>query len=152
MEKRRKIEELAKKFLEKMGQKGEISLEEDKKDQAFKVVIKTEEPGNLIGFHGKTLSAFQLILGLMVFRELKEWQRVVVDVNDYRQEQTKRLEQMALNAGQKVKFSGQSVVLASMTPFERRIIHLALGDFAGVETSSQGEGDQRRVVISPKKE
>ena len=143
------IEKIVKEFLTHLGEEGEVSLEEDQENQAIKVKIKTDNPGVLSGFHGKTLSAFQLLLGLMVYRRLGEWQRVIVDVNDYRAEQIERLKKIALNAAQRAKFSGQPVILSPMTPFERRIIHLTLNDFAGVETVSQGEGDQRRVVIRP---
>jgi len=143
------IKELAQEFLAQLGEEGKVSLKESKENQAVKVKIKTDNPGVLIGFHGKVLSAFQLLLGLMVYRRLGEWQRVIVDVNDYRAEQIERLKKIALNAAQRAKFSGQPVILSPMTPFERRIIHLTLNDFAGVETVSQGEGDQRRVVIRP---
>jgi len=150
-EKNKIIEQIAKEFLAHLDEKAEISLEEDRENQAIKVKIKTDNPGALIGFHGKTLSAFQLLLGLMVYRRLGEWQRIIVDVNNYRAEQTERLKKIALNAAQRVKFSGQPVILSPMTPFERRIIHLTLNDFAGVETVSQGEGDQRHIVVRPAK-
>lgn len=148
----KKLEEIKKiveEFLSHLGERGEINLEEDQENQTVKVKIKTDNPGALIGFHGKTLSAFQLLLGLMIYRHLGEWQRVVVDINDYRAEQIERLKNIALNAAQRAKFSGQPVILSAMTPFERRIVHLALNDFPGVETVSRGEGDQRRVVIRP---
>ena len=148
-EKKEKIKKLTLEFLQKLGQKGEVVVEENKEDQVVKVEIKTDDPTTLIGFHGKTLSSFQLILGLMVYRLLEKWQRVVVDVNDYREKRDERLRQMALNVAQKVKFSGQSVALLPMSPFERRIIHLALTEFSGVETTSEGEGDRRHVVINP---
>ena len=154
MAKRKKIEEiknLTGDFLIKMGQAGEIGVEEDKENQAFRVNIKTEDPGVLIGFHAKTLSAMQLILGLMVFRRLEEWQRIIIDVNDYRQEQAERLKGIAQTAAQRAKFSGQPATLSPMTPFERRIIHLALSEVDGIETKSEGEGANRYVVISPTK-
>jgi len=143
------IRQLTQELLRYLGVEGKVTVDFDATDQAVKVVIETDQPGILIGFHGKTLSAFQLVLGLMVYRRLNQWQRLIVDVNGYRQEQQERLRQIALNAAQRVKFSGQRVVLSPMTPFERRIIHLTLNDFAGVTTRSQGEGDQRRVVIEP---
>jgi len=134
-----------------MGQVGELTVEEDQENEAVKVKIKTEDPGILIGFHAKTLSAIQLILGLMVYREMGEWQRLVVDVNDYRQEQIERLKGIAQAAAQKVKLSGQPVALSPMTSFERRVVHMALSEIEGVETRSEGESDSRHVVVSPTK-
>ncbi len=142
--------QLVKKLLvELLDQKVEFTVEEDKKDDVIKIKIKTSEPGVLIGFHGGTLSSLQLILGLMVFKKLGEWQRVIVDVNDYRKEQVERLKQIALSAAQKAKLSGQPVALFPMTPFERRIVHLALGELDDVKTKSEGVGNQRYVVIQP---
>ncbi len=146
------VQELAQELLQHLGAKAQLTVNPDPTNQAIKVEIETDQPGSLIGFHGKTLSAFQLLLGLMVYRRLNQWQRLIVDVNGYRQEQQERLRQIALNAAQRVKFSGRPVVLSPMTPFERRIIHLTLTDFPGVTTRSQGEGDQRRVVIEPERE
>ena len=154
-EKKEKIKKLTLEFLQKLGQEAEVVVEENKKDETVKVKIKTDDPTRLIGFHGRTLSSFQLILGLMVYRLLEKWQRVVVDVNGYREKQNERLRQMALNTAQRVKFSGQPEALPPMSPFERRIVHLALAEFSGVQTDSEGEGDRRHVVInpsSPKKE
>jgi spoIIIJ-associated protein len=141
-------ENLAQQLLEKMNHTAEIAVSQE--EETIRIELQTDDPGLLIGFHGKTLSAMQLIFGLMLFSQLKEWQRVVVDVNDYRQEQTDRLKKIALNAAQKAKFSGQSVALSPMTPFERRVIHLALNEDEEVETKSEGEASHRYVVISPK--
>lgn len=147
----KEIKNLVEDLLAKIDQTGEITVKDDQKNEAIKVKIKTEDPGVLIGFHAKTLSAIQLILGLMIYRRTGQWQRLVVDVNDYRQEQMERLKGIAQTAAQKAKFSGQSVILSPMTPFERRIIHLAISEFEGVETRSEGELDGRHVVIFPTK-
>lgn len=152
MKKTKMIKELAEELLSKMEQPVEISIEEtgEGEEATVKVKIKTEEPGVLIGFHGKTLSAVQTLLGMMVFRKLGQWQSIVVDVNDYRVEQEERLRQIALNAAQRARFSGRAITLSPMTPFERRIIHLTLGEVDDVESESSGEGDQRRIVVTPK--
>jgi len=142
------ITSLVKELLEKMSLDS-VPVEVVEEDETIRVNLKTEEPGLLIGFHGKTLSSFQLILGLMVFRKLGEWQKLVVDVNDYRQEQTERIRKIALSAAQRARFAGQAVALSPMTPFERRVVHLALSEREDVETCSEGEGGQRYVIITP---
>lgn len=150
MDKIEATKQLVEEFLGQLEQKGEVVVEEDKENESIMVKIKIEDPGALIGFHGRALSSFQLLLGLMVHQKLKDWIRVIVDVNDYRQEQSERLTQIALNMAQRVKFSGNPAALPPMTPCERRVIHLALAGYEGVETASEGEGESRRVIIKPK--
>lgn len=149
MDKQELVKDLSSQLLEKLGFQAEITVKEDKENEAVKVKLEVDEPGHLIGFHGKTLSAMQLILGLMLFNQLGEWQRVLIDINGYRQEQKERLEKIAMNAAQKAKMSGQPVALSPMTPFERRIIHITLSEDPAVETESTGESPRRYVVISP---
>lgn len=119
-------------------------------DDTFQVKVETEESGLLIGFHGETLSSFQLILGLIVYKKLGEWRRVVVEVGDYRAKREAQLTEMAESYATQVVASGQPMTLPYLPPIERRIIHLALQDRTDVQTASEGEGNQRRVVIKPK--
>lgn len=119
-------------------------------DEVYQVKVETEESGLLIGFHGETLSSFQLILGLAVYRKLGQWVRVVVEVGDYRARREQQLRMMAESYAAQVVATGQPLVLPYLPPIERRIIHLALQDRPDVETVSEGEGNLRRVVIKPK--
>jgi spoIIIJ-associated protein len=142
------VENLARELFDKLNQEVELQVTEE--EEAIRVNIQSNDPGPLIGFHGKTLSSIQLILGLMAFHELGEWQQIIVDVDEYREEQTERLRKIALNSAKQAKFSGRPVALSPMTPFERRIIHLTLNDDPEVTTESEGEGSYRYVVITPK--
>ncbi len=119
-------------------------------DEIYQVKVETEESGLLIGFHGETLSSFQLILGLMVYRKLGQWVRVVVEVGDYRARREQQLRAMAESYAAQVVSSGQPIYLSYLPPIERRIIHLALQGRPDVETVSEGEGNQRRLIIKPK--
>ena len=143
-----KISQFAQKLLAVLEITANLKIEE--KDGIFNLELETENPGILIGYHGETLSAFQLILSMMTYRELGEWSRIVVNIGDYRQRRQEALERMAASACQKVKFSGQEYELPPMSAGERRIIHLALSDHPDVETESRGEGRERRVAIKPK--
>ncbi len=149
MNKQELVKNLTSQLLEKLGFQAEINTVKDEENEAIRLKIEVEDPGHLIGFHGKTLSAMQLILGLMLFHQLGEWQRVLVDINEYRKEQEERLKKIAMNAAQRAKMSGQPVALSPMTPFERRIIHVTLTEDPKVETESSGESPRRYVVISP---
>lgn len=145
------VKETTEKFLELLHFEAKIDVSEDKENQATKVQIETPDSGVLIGYHGQTLSAFQLILGIIVSKKLGEWERVILNVGDYRQKREEALKRIALQAAQRAHFSGEPVILTSLSSFERRIIHLALSNHPEVETSSEGEGRERRLVVKPHK-
>jgi len=144
------VKNLTVEFLKKLEQKAEIAVEEDVLSNTILIKIKVDDPAFLIGFHGKTISSFQIILGLMTYKTLGEWVKVAVDVNDYRVQQAEKLKGMAITAAERAKGAGEPVVLPPMSSFERRAIHIALTDFEGVEAVSEGEGELRHIVIKPK--
>ena len=113
------------------------------------VNIVIANPAVLIGFRGRNLASLQLIISLMVKNKLGRWIKVLVDINDYRQEQKGRLESMVKNLAKKVVATGKPVALANMSSFERRICHIALKEIEGVESESEGEGEERHIVIKP---
>lgn len=116
----------------------------------YSVNLETPESGLLIGYHGETLSSFQLILGLMVYKRTGNWVKVVVEVGDYRAKRAEQLTAMAQAYANQAVSTGQPIILPPLPPSERRVIHLALQDRPDVETESEGVGNQRRVVVKPK--
>lgn len=105
----------------------------------------------LIGRRGETLAALQLLLHLVISRQADTRDRVIVDVEGYRQRREENLRSMAQRIAEQVRSSGRSVMLEAMPPNERRIVHMALADYEDISTESEGEGDQRRVVVSLKR-
>jgi spoIIIJ-associated protein len=106
-----------------------------------------DEMGLLIGRHGQTLDALQEVVRCAVQRQLQERCRVMVDVEDYRKRRRSQLAQRARSVAARVRRTGRPERLESMTPYERKIVHDAAGEVGGVETSSEGEDPDRRVVI-----
>lgn len=104
----------------------------------------------LIGRRGETLAALQLLMHLVVSKQGDTRERVIVDVEGYRHRREENLRSMAQRIAQQVRTSGRAVMLEAMPPNERRIVHMALADFEDISTESEGEGDQRRVVVSLK--
>lgn len=136
-------------FLNLMGEpKAEVKVVFE--NSAFKIDIKVNDSGFLIGNQGETLTALQLLLSLMVYKKTGAWQKLVLDIDGWLEKRKESLEKMALNTAQKVKFSGQSTTMPYFSSFERRIIHLALVDHSDVVTESVGEGRERRLVIKPR--
>ncbi|MHB8994227.1 MAG: RNA-binding cell elongation regulator Jag/EloR [Armatimonadota bacterium] len=118
---------------------GEVSLE-----------IRGEGLGLLIGRHGATLDALQMLAGVVANSGYQAGARIIVDAENYRERRREMLRKMAVQQAEKAKESQQEVVIPDLKAFERRIVHLALVDDPEIETYSEGEGDDRCIVISPR--
>ena len=101
----------------------------------------------LIGRHGATLEAIQELTRMVVGRRLDERTRVIIDVEDYRKRREERMIDRALQVARRVLETGQEEALDPMNPYERKLIHDAVADLGGLETSSRGEEPERSVVI-----
>ena len=142
------VQERVDKLLELMGTKAKAVVSEDKENEALKVDIETEtETGLLIGRHGETLDALQVILGMMLFQESKEWSRIVVNVGDWREKQEDQLKSLALQAAERARETGEPQSLFNLNASQRRIVHLILSEEKDIETESSGEGKERFLVI-----
>ena len=101
----------------------------------------------LIGRHGATLEAIQELTRMVVGHRLDQRCRVMVDVEDYRKRGEDRLVERARQVARKVLETGREEALDPMNPYERKLVHDAVADLGGLETSSQGEEPNRCVVI-----
>lgn len=135
-------------MLAMMGVPAEVEVSQQE-DKLFVVRLETEESGLLIGYHGETLASLQMIVGLVVFRKLGEWYRVVVEIGDYRARREEQLRAMAESYATQALATGEPVYMPFLPPIERRVVHLALQDRQDVKTESEGEGRTRRLVIKP---
>lgn len=106
--------------------------------------------GILIGHHGDTLAALQFLTGLMVSRRLSRRVRIIIDIEGYRERRARMLREMAMRAAERAQRYRQPIFLDPMPPAERREVHLTLQSHPYVTTHSIGEGDNRRVVVSPR--
>ncbi|TMF38121.1 MAG: KH domain-containing protein [Chloroflexi bacterium] len=114
--------------------------------------ISGRDLGALIGWRGETLRALQAVTNVMVGKHLAEGERVIVDVERYRQRREHTVREIAMRAARQVKMTGDAITLDAMQPFERRAIHLALEGDPDVTSSSIGEEPERRVVVGPRKQ
>ena len=113
--------------------------------------ISGRDLGALIGWRGETLRALQSVTNVMVGKHLDDGERVIVDVERYRQRREHTVREIALRAARQVKMTGDAITLDAMQAFERRAIHLALESDPDVSSSSIGEEPDRRVVVGPRK-
>lgn len=140
-------------FLNSVCQSMGVQAEFDafKKENQWFVNITGAELGILIGRRGDTLEALQFLTNLAVSKKLSEKIRIVIDVEGYRQRREETLIRLAKRLSDKVKRTGNRVVLEPMNPHERRIIHTALQDDTRISTFSEGDEPNRRIVISLKR-
>ena len=149
MEQKDTVQQIAEDLLSRLGVVGTVSVDIDE-TESYRVHIETEETGLLIGFHGKTLESFQIILGIIVSHELASWVKVYVNVGDYREKREEALMLMAQHAAERALTMGRPVELANLSASERRVIHLTLSGDERVETESVGEGSRRTLLVKPK--
>ena len=119
-------------------------------EEAVYLRIEGDDLGILIGRKGQTLQSLQYLIGLAVNRGDGEWMRINLDIGNYRARREQSLRALAHRAARRVEETGRRVALSAMSPAERRIVHQALNDYAGVTTQSEGQEPYRRVVILPK--
>lgn len=118
--------------------------------EGIEINISGNNLGSLIGRRGQTLDSLQYITTLVVNKKTDDFIPVMVDVGDYRKKRQQVIEKTALSAKDKVLKTGQKVILNPMSPAERRLVHMALGDDSEIETYSIGEEPRRKVVIDKK--
>ena len=145
------LKDLSQKLLELMMISADVEVGEDKKNDSLTVKIDAkDEAGLVIGNRGMTLNSIQVILGMIYKRKTGEWQRIVVDVSNWREKEEERLISLATITAQRAKDTGEVQYLYNLTPAQRRVIHLTLSENPGVSTESQGEGKDRYLAITPK--
>jgi spoIIIJ-associated protein len=145
--------EIVEDLLDYMGFPGEVDVlragAEGGTPTLMMAVVDGESMGALIGRRGETLQAFQFITQLLVNRRVGHWTRVLLDVEGYRSRRERYLKDTALRAAEKAMRYRESIELDPMIPSERRIVHMALASHEYVTTHSEGEGDNRRVIVEP---
>ncbi len=127
-------------FVEKNGENG---------GPLYRVDIDTDEAATLIGYHGESIYALQHILKTLVWKKADENVFIVLDVDSYRKRQEESILALAMRKVETARKTLMAQTLPPMSPYFRRIIHLALvGDeFSDIITESVGEGDKRAVTI-----
>ena len=129
---------------------GEVTIDEYEGDDGELILdITGDDLAVLIGRHGKALDALQFLVSAITVRTIGFRYPVVIDVEGYKSRQRQKLESIARSSANRAASQHRSVKLRPMTPYERRLVHIALRDDDRVETASEGEGSARHVVIIP---
>ncbi|HZP27295.1 MAG TPA: RNA-binding cell elongation regulator Jag/EloR [Dehalococcoidia bacterium] len=124
----------------------------DGKGRASAVLdITGDDLALLIGRRGTTLAALQYLVNVVANRQGDGKIMLTVDIEGYRRRREDSLTSLAYRMASRVRQSGRPISLEPMPPNERRIVHMALAENAAVSTASIGEGERRKVVISPRR-
>ena len=119
-------------------------------DESLVATLSGSNLGLLIGKHGQTIDAIQYLVNAIVWRAWPEDRNeVTVDAAGYRERRRGALESLAVRSAEEALASHSPVALEPMTAVERKIVHVVLKEFDGVETSSDGTEPNRAVVITP---
>ncbi|MFH1238486.1 MAG: RNA-binding cell elongation regulator Jag/EloR [bacterium] len=118
--------------------------------------INSPDGALLIGKRGQTLDALQFIVNLIINRQLSQKAQtdrlvVVLDTENYRHKREIALQNLAKNIADRVKQTGDKQEMEPMSPQDRRVIHLAIGDDPELDVNSEGEGIYRKIVVRRKR-
>ena len=119
-------------------------------EQQIHYMIDSYENSLLIGVKGKTLDALQVLIRNLISTYSKENIVTTVDIGGYRTNRTHQLEILATKSAKEVVKTKAPLKLKPMNSYERRIIHEKLSEWRDVYTESEGEGENRAIIIKPK--
>ena len=145
------LQKISEKLFSLMSTKATVKVSYDKSNEAYVVDVEAgDETGLLIGKKGETLSSIQTMLGILLKQKTDEWNRVVVNVGDYREKEEDYLKNLATTTAERAKETKEPQSLYNLTPGQRRIVHMTLSEDEGIETESVGEGNERYLVVKAK--
>lgn len=134
-------------LLGRMGMEADLRIV-TREDDRVVVEMVSDDAAILIGRHGATLEALQLLTNIACGRRREEGPRVILDAEGYRYRREQSLTRMALHVARDVQRSGRSQLLEPMNPFERRLVHTTIDDLDDVSTESEGDGPYKQVRIT----
>lgn len=142
---------LAQDTLEKIAElmQADVVVSSREEEEQICLDLDGDDAGALIGKKGRTLDALQLIVNKIVSRQPGPHKLVAVDCGGYRARRAASLSEMAKRLADKARDERKIIRLNPMSARDRRIIHLTLADEPGLATRSEGEGEERHLLIVP---
>ncbi len=134
-------------LLRHMGIEADLRIANREDDRVVLEMI-SDDAGILIGRHGATLEAMQLLTNIACGRRHEDGPRVILDTEDYRYRREQSLTRMAMRVARDVQRSGRSQLLEPMNPFERRLVHTTISGVDDVSTESEGDGPYKQVRVT----
>lgn len=143
-----KVSEVLENILSLLSLEGSFEVEET--PEGVFVSIDTNDPGRIIGRNGETLSALQLIVNQITFKQSGDAsKRVIIDIANWRKSKEEELAHKARLWATEVIETNKPLELESMPSWQRRVVHMVIQETPGVASESFGEGIERHLIISP---
>jgi len=135
--------------LERMGISADIDIKDDNDKTILE--IQTKDTEVVIGRRGVVMDALQHLVNKVVYRDRSgdRGKPLVVDAGGFRDKQIERLRSLAQRMGEKALQTKQIVELQPMSPHDRRIVHMAIAEMPGLSSRSEGEGEDRHILVVP---
>lgn len=131
----------------------EVEINDSEEELLVNLNLPEEESGIFIGYHGDTLDSIQRVIRLAFLEEFAD-KKVILNINQYREQRQEKLAEMALNVAKKVAQSNKPYTISYFLPsHERFVVHKTISDSDladEVESVSSGQGAQRRITVQPK--
>ena len=143
------IGELLDYILSAINVTADIYVKDEPENGTLVFEIEGEDSGLIIGHRGETMRAIQFLLRLLVKEKLGRRVAFIIDIEGYRHRRYNKLMSKVQHSVRRVESTGVSEALDPMTAAERRFVHISLVDNPNISTSSEGAGEDRRVVIHP---
>jgi len=139
-------------LLSKIIDKPDVEVNEE--GESFMIVIKAEEDAPVvIGRHGETIKAIQKLLEVILYKKFGESVEVLVNVNDYREKQKERIQEIADRYASQTKESGEQSFIRGFSSYERKLAHEYITEtYPDLTTFSEGEGRDRQLIIEKKED
>ncbi len=125
----------------------DVAVKSEIEDGVLKIILNTSHNSVLIGRNGQTLQAINMLVRQAVGHKFKKHYRLLVDINQYKNDKYEKLIRMAIRLAKEVQRTKVKTVLEPMSSDERRVIHNALSKFNHVKTESVGQGHKRQITI-----
>jgi spoIIIJ-associated protein len=142
-----RLRSLVERLVDELGLEGSVDITET--DEELRATVDGEELGLLIGKHGATIDAIQHLAALIAFPHGERHKQVVIDAAGYRDRREEALQRQADRAISEAIRFGRPVELEPMRALERKVVHSYVRDRTDVETHSEGDEPDRRLVITP---
>lgn len=132
----------------------DLSVFFEKESNQYRVSIKSDKEGLLVGEKGYLLKSFQHLIRVLTHCKYpNDKSHFLLDVNNYKKERERKIKVFIPEvAKESVLNNGKTVIIAGLSGYERMLIHKILGDSKAISTSSVGGEENRKMLIMPNSE
>jgi len=130
----------------------DLCVKAKESEESFELDITGRDREYILDKHGDFLNALQYVLGKIIAKKQMVSKKIIVDSDGFRERRNGELIEVAMRAAERVRKMGEDYELGPLTPYERRLIHVALGNIEGVRTFSTGDGFMKKLIIAPASE